>query len=283
VTNSAWDGIYLYGCSNNTFVGNTVTNSAWDGISLSVFSSNNTFVGNMVTNNAENGISLYGCSNNTFVGNTVTNNTRNGISLYGSSNNTFYHNNFIGNTHQVYASSDSLDNMWDDGHPSGGNYWSDYEEKYPDADELDGSGIWNTQYDINANNTDNYPLMYQWPPLDTDGDGTPDVDDAFPLDGSESMDTDGDGVGNNADTDDDDDGMPDTWETDNELDPLNATDGSLDPDGDGLTNLQEYQGNTDPKVSDAQTFHLWVSGVAAAVVIGGAVVATFLWRRRKQP
>jgi len=40
---------------------------------------------------------------------------------------------------------------------------------------------------------------------DDDGDGTPDVDDAFPLDPTEDTDTDGDGVGNNADTDDDND------------------------------------------------------------------------------
>jgi len=117
---------------------------------------------------------------------------------------------------------------------------------------------------------------------DDDNDGVLDVDDAFPLDDSESVDTDGDGVGNNSDTDDDDDGMPDTWETDNELDPLNATDASLDPDGDGLTNLQEYQEDTDPNVSDAQAFPWWVLGAVAALMIGWAVAATFLWRRRKQ-
>jgi len=77
--------------------------------------------------------------------------------------------------------------------------------------------------------------------------------------------------------------MPDTWETENELDPLNATDASLDPDGDGLTNLQEYQEDTDPNVSDAQAFPWWVLGVVAAVMIIIAVAATFLWRRRKQP
>ena len=47
---------------------------------------------------------------------------------------------------------------------------------------------------------------------DTDDDGVADGDDAFPLDNSESVDTDGDGTGNNADTDADGDGVSDsTW------------------------------------------------------------------------
>ena len=37
-----------------------------------------------------------------------------------------------------------------------------------------------------------------------------DIEDAFPLDASETTDTDQDGVGNNEDTDDDGDGVPDT-------------------------------------------------------------------------
>lgn len=95
------------------------------------------------------------------------------------------------------------------------------------------------------------------------------------------LDTDGDGIGNNADSDDDNDGMPDTWETENGLNPLDATDASLDPDGDDLTNLQEYQEDTNPNVSDAQAFPLWVLGTVAALVIGWVVVGTFLWRRKK--
>jgi len=55
-------------------------------------------------------------------------------------------------------------NIWDDSYPSGGNYWSDYEEKYPDAEELDGSGIWDTPYEIDWNDQDNYPLMKPWTP-----------------------------------------------------------------------------------------------------------------------
>ena len=45
---------------------------------------------------------------------------------------------------------------------------------------------------------------------DDDNDGVADVDDAFPLDASESLDTDADGIGNNTDTDDDNDGAADT-------------------------------------------------------------------------
>ncbi|MBE0641808.1 MAG: putative Ig domain-containing protein, partial [Bacteroidales bacterium] len=45
---------------------------------------------------------------------------------------------------------------------------------------------------------------------DTDGDGVPDYQDAFPDDSSEWIDTDGDRVGNNSDADDDNDGVIDT-------------------------------------------------------------------------
>lgn len=46
--------------------------------------------------------------------------------------------------------------------------------------------------------------------VDTDGDGLADNIDAFPNDPAETNDTDGDGIGNNADTDDDGDGVADT-------------------------------------------------------------------------
>ena len=47
------------------------------------------------------------------------------------------------------------------------------------------------------------------PSTDTDGDGVPDRQDAFPDDFTEVADTDGDGVGDRADADADDDGVPD--------------------------------------------------------------------------
>lgn len=53
-----------------------------------------------------------------------------------------------------------------------------------------------------------------------------------------------------ASADADNDGMPDAWELDHGLDPTNAMDATLDPDGDGLTNLQESVALTDPLDAD---------------------------------
>jgi hypothetical protein len=49
------------------------------------------------------------------------------------------------------------------------------------------------------------------------------VDDAFPFDPSESVDTDGDNIGNNADLDDDGYGFSDFVEINNGSDPLLAS------------------------------------------------------------
>ena len=88
-------------------------------------------------------------------------------------------------------------------------------------------------------------FVYVDPNPDSDGDGVPDAQDAFPSDPTETTDTDGDGTGNNADDDDDGDGMPDAWEIVNNLDPL-VNDAAGDPDGDGISNLEEYVAGTGP-------------------------------------
>jgi parallel beta-helix repeat protein len=82
-----------------------------------------------------------------------------GIYLYYSSDNIILHNNFLNNTQQTGVSNSA--NTWDDGYPSGGNYWSDYLTKYPNATEVGSSGIWNTPYVTDADNTDHYPLTNQ--------------------------------------------------------------------------------------------------------------------------
>ena len=101
-------------------------------------------------------------------------------------------------------------------------------------------------YDKYGNESENsVELCYNPQTADRDGDGTLDYQDAFPDDPGEWLDTDGDGIGNNADLDDDNDGMPDSWEVQYGLNPL-VDDASGDLDGDGVSNLNEYIAGTDP-------------------------------------
>lgn len=50
--------------------------------------------------------------------------------------------------------------------------------------------------------------------------------------------------------DSDNDGMPDEWEVQNGLDPLNPADAQLDADADGLVNLEEFLNSTNPHTPD---------------------------------
>lgn len=49
----------------------------------------------------------------------------------------------------------------------------------------------------------------------------------------------------------DEDGLPDAWELANGLNPGNASDATLDPDGDGISNLNEYAYSTNPNLFDS--------------------------------
>ena len=87
---------------------------------------------------------------------------------------------------------------------------------------------------------------------DSDGDGVPNGTDAFPSDPNEWLDTDHDGIGNNADTDDDGDGIPDSVEKANGLNPLKASDASGDLDRDGFSNLIEYRQGTNMRSASSK-------------------------------
>ena len=126
---------------------------------LLAYTKNSTITKNNITKNIH-GIYLSGSSNNTINENNITENSGNGIYLYYSPINTFSNNNFIKNTNQVYNVGVSI-NVWDDGVE--GNYWSDYEDRYPDATEMDCSGIWDTPYVIDGNNQDSYPVVPEFP------------------------------------------------------------------------------------------------------------------------
>ncbi|MCP4472524.1 MAG: hypothetical protein GY815_17910, partial [Gammaproteobacteria bacterium] len=86
---------------------------------------------------------------------------------------------------------------------------------------------------------------------DDDNDGVLDVDDAFPLDSTESVDTDSDGIGNNADTDDDNDGVLDA----DDAFPLDSTE-SVDTDSDGIGNNADPDDDNDGVLDAADAFPL---------------------------
>jgi parallel beta-helix repeat protein len=119
---------------------------------------------NIITSNTVAGLGLSSSHGNTIVKNNVSSNAK-GFHLSGSSNNTIFHNNIMENT--VQAVDDRNDNLWDNGYPSGGNYWSDYEgDDYfrgPDQDILGSDGIGDIPYDIDADSEDRYPLMGPYP------------------------------------------------------------------------------------------------------------------------
>jgi len=155
-------GIYLNGTSNVT-IRNMEIKEFENGIWL-YWSSNNNVSGNDITNN-ENGIYLYVSSFNTISRNNITNN-HDGIRLsVSSNNNSIYHNNFVNNTKQVNHEIGG-NNVWDNGYPSGGNYWNEYTgvdvKSGPNQDQPSSDGIGDGPYAIEAYDQDNYPLMYPW-------------------------------------------------------------------------------------------------------------------------
>jgi len=153
-------GIWGDQSSGNDVSGNKI---AYNGNGIVLSSSDGNSIGNNITANNWDGIVLpYYSSGNSVSGNNITANNFIGILLGFSSSNRIYHNNFIGNTYQAYTCYSA--DIWDDGYPSGGNYWCDYTTRYPDAQELDDSGIGDTPYVIDENNKDNYPLMKLWSP-----------------------------------------------------------------------------------------------------------------------
>ena len=136
-----WSGIYIYDSYNNTITENYIGNNR-HGISISA-----TIANSITRNNIEN--------------NEV------GIYLDGSAQ-IIYHNNFLNNINHV----DSANwhplirgmvapfgmHIWDNGYPSGGNFWSDFN---PTDNDNDGIGDTANVINQNRNNTDHYPLVRQ--------------------------------------------------------------------------------------------------------------------------
>jgi len=158
-----YDGIYLHDSSSNTISGNNVANNTF-GIYLHN-SPSNTVADNNITSSEYDGLRLSYSSGNIVSGNNIANN-RDGITLEVSSGSNIYHNNFLSNVMQETHYGPGI-NAWDDGYPSGGNYWSDYTgpdaKSGPGQDQLGSDGMGDTPYVHNSDNRDRYPLMKPYP------------------------------------------------------------------------------------------------------------------------
>ena len=196
-------GIYLYESEHNNISDNNITNNYrgislyWYSDSNNIINNNIlnneqgthftvAFYNNLKNNHViDNGIGIYmdGAEKNNISHNIITSNnicgiriffadenevnhnyiSYNGFGIYiGISwSNKIYHNNFIDNTNQSFDDEDH--NYWDNGYPSGGNYWSDYvgvdNFKGPDQDIPGRDGIGDSNYSIDSDSIDNYPLM----------------------------------------------------------------------------------------------------------------------------
>jgi parallel beta-helix repeat protein len=155
-------GIHLDNSSDNEIANNTFTGNKFQGIDL-IYSFDNRIHNNTVSYTTLKAISLWKSHNNVIVDNVIMSNKK-GIILINSSGNKVHHNSIIGNTIQAEDDLFNQKNSWDDGYPSGGNYWSDYGgvdvRSGPNQDQPGGDGMGDTPYYIVIDNLDRYPLMF---------------------------------------------------------------------------------------------------------------------------
>jgi parallel beta-helix repeat protein len=155
--NSVYGNINLFSSDDNK-----VKNNSGDRFGMDIDSSNlNVIMDNRMPSSA--GMELTGSNSNTVVNNSVFGPSVRAIKLVSSSSNVIYHNTFIDNR-PGYISSDDGTNQWDNGYPSGGNYWGLYSgnDDYngPNQNILGSDGIGDTPYNITGGaNKDKYPLM----------------------------------------------------------------------------------------------------------------------------
>jgi parallel beta-helix repeat protein len=179
-----WNGIWLHESSNNTILENTIHGafvsedfSPKESVGVDINGSNNSISENLLTYNAHaivlcgssnivsrnklisnlDGVWLYSSNNNVISENEIKNCTWDVFLIRESYENRIFHNNiFQDQTPQLGIAEliEFCNNIWDDGYPSGGNYWSTY-----NGTDTNSDGIGDTQYIIDKDNTDRYPLV----------------------------------------------------------------------------------------------------------------------------
>ena len=150
--------------SNNNLLKSNYIDSCTEGIQLRAGSSNNMVIENTITNCQYVAVRLLGeyspprwyCPNGNTIIRNIISNSGCGTTVYGSNKNIISNNNYVNNTFQFSANEDyyltwggnrSINTIEE-------NYWSDY-----NGTDVNGDGIGDTPYIIDAYNIDQYPLM----------------------------------------------------------------------------------------------------------------------------
>jgi len=162
-------GITLNDSSGNVIFNNNLTKSGIDDES----GSNNLIAGNLMYSSSF-GVYLNGATDSIIAANNFTACSSGIYSPGGASGNLIYMNDFNDTYANAFARNQK--NTWDNG--TVGNYWSDYQTRYPNATEIDNSGIGDTPYTVsygyisgdlgpapnsntpNPNDVDHYPLLF---------------------------------------------------------------------------------------------------------------------------
>lgn len=182
-------GIYSWGAQSVSFSGNTINATGDNAYGILLNGQYATATGNVIQAGTSNGtgimtnaltysnfgnnsilftstglfLSSHTSYNLTFQGNYLLNDTV-AFNMTGDSTNLFFHNSFINST--SYTINGGYSATWDNGYPSGGNYWSNYTGvdllSGPGQNLTGSDGIGDAQFNLTSINVDHYPLMAPW-------------------------------------------------------------------------------------------------------------------------
>ena len=150
------NGIYTINSINDIIISNNITKNKEYGVYILSKSDNNLFKYNQISLN-KIGLRIKGSQNNNFENNIVQNNENKGFYFCcGAKKNIVFNNSIIENNPNA---DDHYDNQWH--YDNVGNYWGDYEEKYPSSIDENNDGIWDIPYLIYEDTMDMFPLTQE--------------------------------------------------------------------------------------------------------------------------
>jgi parallel beta-helix repeat protein len=158
-------GVFLTGTANNTVQYNDITGFRE---SIALYGAEESLVTRNVLTRGLDGIVVRDSTiGNEMTFNNIVSLTGCGIALVqGTSGTLIHHNNLLDSGYN--GCDPGTGNRWDNGYPSGGNFWSDYVGpdafNGPNQDIPGADAIGDTSYDTRGSGMDNYPLL--WMPFE---------------------------------------------------------------------------------------------------------------------